>query len=624
MGRELRLLCELKAQAAKPGVWWLLGVPWMPNTVFSAIRCLHFRDGSLEPDYAAEADDINKVVPMGLQVTGVLVILENGSDIATKAGKVGSEMRKSLGMTNIKECEMVVATCVVGEDKIHYVLYLCGQAKLEAFDNVQQTVTHGKEIWEETVLLRCQMTLNIPLYVTPTGDSRSYKEQLKRGVETIIGDLTSSNLVLFAKSPVPSSFKKPINMLIWPNQPSSRDGKQSHSHATLASSQPDDLANILALHKNENFISTTSGAQVPLPVTFTLLRQRISSSGKISAPAVQCVQVSESTALHIVRFSIDVLCLASCYSSLRGSATSLVIPALCNQLKAMERSAAEKPFKPVKLCSYHFCPLSLFHPVTIIYDLNYGETEAKLVEARRLLHHRLALPSDRPMLRVANALKFNEVDPISSRSLEGSGVAGGQTSLVEGSYEYYHYLQDHLDDDGWGCAYRSLQTIISWFRLQQYTNVPVPSHREIQETLVSIGDKDPSFIGSREWIGAIELSFVLDKLLGVTCKILNVRSGAEMPDKCRELAMHFTTQGSPVMIGGGVLAYTLLGIDYNEFTGESSFLILDPHYTGGEDLKTIRAGGWCGWKRAISSTGQEFFLRNKFYNLLLPQRPSTV
>ena len=33
---------------------------------------------------------------------------------------------------------------------------------------------------------------------------------------------------------------------------------------------------------------------------------------------------------------------------------------------------------------------------------------------------------------------------------------------------------------------------------------------------MEIGDKDPSFIGSREWIGAIELSFVLDKLLGVS------------------------------------------------------------------------------------------------------------
>ncbi|KAL1294227.1 hypothetical protein AAHE18_19G127300 [Arachis hypogaea] len=60
----------------------------------------------------------------------------------------------------------------------------------------------------------------------------------------------------------------------------------------------------------------------------------------------------------------------------------------------------------------------------------------------------------------------------------------------------------------------------------------------------------------------IELSFVLDKLLGVTCKVINVRSGAELPEKCRELALHFETQGTPIMIGGGVLAYTLLGVDY--------------------------------------------------------------
>lgn len=43
--------------------------------------------------------------------------------------------------------------------------------------------------------------------------------------------------------------------------------------------------------------------------------------------------------------------------------------------------------------------------------------------------------------------------------------------------------------------------------------------REIQEALVEIGDKDPSFIGSREWIGAIELSYVLDKLLGVSVMV---------------------------------------------------------------------------------------------------------
>lgn len=43
--------------------------------------------------------------------------------------------------------------------------------------------------------------------------------------------------------------------------------------------------------------------------------------------------------------------------------------------------------------------------------------------------------------------------------------------------------------------------------------------REIQQSLVEIGDKEPAFVGSRDWIGAIELSFVLDKLLGVSMSL---------------------------------------------------------------------------------------------------------
>lgn len=39
-----------------------------------------------------------------------------------------------------------------------------------------------------------------------------------------------------------------------------------------------------------------------------------------------------------------------------------------------------------------------------------------------------------------------------------------KVQIVQGLYIYYHYMQDNFDDNGWGCAYRSLQTIISWFR----------------------------------------------------------------------------------------------------------------------------------------------------------------
>lgn len=44
------------------------------------------------------------------------------------------------------------------------------------------------------------------------------------------------------------------------------------------------------------------------------------------------------------------------------------------------------------------------------------------------------------------------------------------------------------------------------------------------------------------------------------------------------------------MIGGGVLAYTCLGVAHNEATGDAAFLILDPHYTGADVLDKVHAG----------------------------------
>ena len=56
------------------------------------------------------------------------------------------------------------------------------------------------------------------------------------------------------------------------------------------------------------------------------------------------------------------------------------------------------------------------------------------------------------------------------------------SSLSRGSGQ-----QDRFDDDKWGCAYRSLQTLCSWFRRQHYTSAPVPTHAQIQQTLVDLG-----------------------------------------------------------------------------------------------------------------------------------------
>ncbi len=57
--------------------------------------------------------------------------------------------------------------------------------------------------------------------------------------------------------------------------------------------------------------------------------------------------------------------------------------------------------------------------------------------------------------------------------------------------------------------------------------------------------------------------------------------------QAEDLIEHFNTQGTPIMIGGGVYAHTILGVAYDEPTDKCSWLILDPHYTGTEDIKTI-------------------------------------
>ncbi len=122
----------------------------------------------------------------------------------------------------------------------------------------------------------------------------------------------------------------------------------------------------------------------------------------------------------------------------------------------------------------------------------------------------------------------------------------------------------------------------------------------------------------------MEVGFVLDELYKVAFRSLSVSKGPEMATKARELQEHFRTQGTPVMMGGGNLAFTILGVDYSETTGDVAFLILDPHYVGPEDLgviqtKSLNLEGYkavpCGWRKATT------FAKNSFYNMCLPQRP---
>eukprot|EP00126_Sphaerothecum_destruens_P004317 Sdes_comp18113_c0_seq2m7559 len=76
---------------------------------------------------------------------------------------------------------------------------------------------------------------------------------------------------------------------------------------------------------------------------------------------------------------------------------------------------------------------------------------------------------------------------------------------------------------GWGCAYRAFQTISSWILLN--TSNPtfkVPSISEIQAALVQMKDKPTNFVGSKDWIGSIEISLCLEHFCNISCKIIHL------------------------------------------------------------------------------------------------------
>lgn len=273
-----------------------------------------------------------------------------------------------------------------------------------------------------------------------------------------------------------------------------------------------------------------------------------------------------------------------------------------------------------------------------------GEDEdaAESIARRAREHDGLMLGMKRPLLRRARAVDFRSTGcgGASGRAARRDGGCEGRLAdvhvgirghglgekavsvhTVRGRYLYCHYMQDRFRDSGWGCAYRSLQTLMSWCASEGVTSFPggvLPTHRAIQQALVDVGDKPGSFVGGREWIGANECCYALERLTGVASRILHVSRGSEMEGKGRELARHFDEQGSPVMVGGGVLAWTILGVARDSRTGKTMFLILDPHYEGADSLSVIQAKGWVAWK------GADVFKANAFYNLCMPMRPTSV
>ncbi|GFN91023.1 ufm1-specific protease 2 [Plakobranchus ocellatus] len=210
---------------------------------------------------------------------------------------------------------------------------------------------------------------------------------------------------------------------------------------------------------------------------------------------------------------------------------------------------------------------------------------------------------------------------------EGLPTRLGST-LCRGLYFYYHYFCDGLPDMGWGCGYRTLQTLCSWVQHQQLNMPPkqikkresVPTIKEIQSALVEMGDKPHTFLGSKQWIGSFEVCLCLDYFYDVPCKIIHVSKGTHLEQHLPELCAHFDKCGSPVMMGGETdnSSKGIMGASMEP----PALLVVDPHYV--RDLhhhttrENLQTAGWVRWVELHELHA------NSFYNICLPKLTSTA
>eukprot|EP01138_Halocafeteria_seosinensis_P014519 gb/GECG01014822.1/.p1 GENE.gb/GECG01014822.1/~~gb/GECG01014822.1/.p1 ORF type:complete len:703 (+),score=62.77 gb/GECG01014822.1/:1-2109(+) len=250
-----------------------------------------------------------------------------------------------------------------------------------------------------------------------------------------------------------------------------------------------------------------------------------------------------------------------------------------------------------------------------------------------------------------------ETEPLLNMQLETSSPPGKHdhviTAICRGDIEYHHYKLFELDDTGWGCAYRALQTVLSWVLREDISALKqcehhllhsekssvfgptIPSHVGIQRILVKVDNKSTSLVGSKEWIGSFEAAKVIQHLTSVNFKHVHFQSGIDLSKYTDILVDHFGKAGGPVIVGGGMLALTIVGAAKRKGQPHRWLLILDPHYHGcrpktdatgalqsdiNASYKSSRAPPLYWQRMDILSNKDQAgpFLKNEFYNICIP------
>ncbi|EQC25303.1 hypothetical protein, variant [Saprolegnia diclina VS20] len=186
-------------------------------------------------------------------------------------------------------------------------------------------------------------------------------------------------------------------------------------------------------------------------------------------PSTGTAPVITSSFRDHLSITVDVVCCLPTRSPL-----ALVLQTLANRLTDQLCESMKHLQPETQQLRCHQFPLrnGAMHPVAV-WSVDGHEVPPS---SRDHLHGLFYQPLH-PTFLPAGAWSLSRTQPPSDVLLNvhvGISVskgAGGTQFLVSGDYAFYHYMQQGVNDKGWGCAYRSLQTLASWLVLNHYNPV---------------------------------------------------------------------------------------------------------------------------------------------------------
>ncbi|XP_038895920.1 probable Ufm1-specific protease [Benincasa hispida] len=419
---------KLVLQKKEPALQWLIGSPFLsPLTIVSTLRCIHHLSPpeSLSPDFTKEAEELRTLLLKGFYIIGALVVGNfNVQEHASNAIDAARRLSQLLSHGEKTEKQIFIgAAADINSTDIHFFVSQSENGtSLDSVSSVMYENNPEKYIWERGCLLRCELPISIPLYF-PLDSPSDVEKTYIHATESVISKLRDSQVVYIVEPVYKNSTEDPCPVILRGSQMDFQINLSKFRHLDDGSQNVDDMslpcANFCLKSKTESSTFSSQNADI---IHVSVLLNSSAKSQKSIAPVVKYFPAMDKTSLLVVDLKAEVLCYAAKFLPLTYAVSALIIPGLVDQLNSMKNAILPNLVKQLpQLVPYHFCPPGFFHPITVIYELTYGETEMKqgIVLSARATDH---LTSSSELFMSYNPSVGNERICIADRSF--ASVAG--------------------------------------------------------------------------------------------------------------------------------------------------------------------------------------------------------